>query len=401
MNLLFYMFSTMLSVWFYLRVLKGKYIKKISAEVMFAAIVISYLPTFLPIYQSHPDAETIIDIFQILWELTVVCVLTTNSIVVKLMTYIGVNLFFALGMIMAQLWTNFRDNKDNAGTMIMAYLIMLAVTFCCMNLAVRWNRIRKLHEPLKNRYGIVFLETALLCLLYVAGMAAARMGHGTQRILLGVLIGFLFLLMVLLQIGRDYAGKLEYQEETAEIQKKKSRDMELVYEELQKQEKKLRGLRWKYEQMVMRHEKQNENRRICENEVIDSILRSKSQRAEQCGCQIQIRLTAEKELMWDNIDIAGLLENLLDNAIEAASAVTEQERKITVAGCFENNRVMLIVSNPYAGEIKRDGKYFQSTKSDRDCHGYGTRQIQSIVDKYQKSMEITTENNIFTVKIKG
>ena len=41
----------------------------------------------------------------------------------------------------------------------------------------------------------------------------------------------------------------------------------------------------------------------------------------------------------------------------------------------------------------------KTTKSNKDYHGFGTKSIKMIVNKYRGDLKITTKKNIFTLSI--
>lgn len=62
--------------------------------------------------------------------------------------------------------------------------------------------------------------------------------------------------------------------------------------------------------------------------------------------------------------------------------------------------MMLIkVSNPFINEIKKSGDKVITTKKDKKNHGYGLTSVKEAVEKYDGTIDIIPENNIFTVTV--
>ena len=54
-------------------------------------------------------------------------------------------------------------------------------------------------------------------------------------------------------------------------------------------------------------------------------------------------------------------------------------------------------SNPFVNEIKRSGDKVITSKKDKKNHGYGLTSVKEAVEKYNGTIEINPDNNIFTV----
>jgi len=101
-------------------------------------------------------------------------------------------------------------------------------------------------------------------------------------------------------------------------------------------------------------------------------------------------------------DVYFLLVNIIDNAIEAAEQIKEQDKRVISLTAYNKQGVLFIEeTNYYAGEISfnKDGS-IKTTKSDNPkYHGYGTKSIAYIVKKYSGKMEYEVKDNIFKLKI--
>lgn len=92
------------------------------------------------------------------------------------------------------------------------------------------------------------------------------------------------------------------------------------------------------------------------------------------------------------------MENLLENAIEAASKC-ELKRKIVFELKNINDVLLLKIWNtsckfPY---VKKDR--FITDKDDSNVHGWGVKSVKSIVNKYNGSIEFKYDETFFEVDI--
>ena len=98
-------------------------------------------------------------------------------------------------------------------------------------------------------------------------------------------------------------------------------------------------------------------------------------------------------------EICVVLGNLLDNAIEAASMVKDEKRWIEIIIGQQNQMLFLKIRNNYLRElIIKKGEY-QTTKQNKEAHGYGIKSIRYTIQKYGGAVNIKTENNWFEMKI--
>lgn len=136
------------------------------------------------------------------------------------------------------------------------------------------------------------------------------------------------------------------------------------------------------------------------NEVIDVILTEKSLLCRSKGINFTCMADCSELDFIKEGDLYAMFGNILDNAVEAASQVTEEEKKCislnvrTVSGC-----VSVLTQNYYEGEITFEDGYPVTTKTDKKSHGYGIRSIRAIAEKYGGLINIKTEDGIFIVSL--
>ena len=102
----------------------------------------------------------------------------------------------------------------------------------------------------------------------------------------------------------------------------------------------------------------------------------------------------------DTYDMAILLGDAMDNAIEAAEQCEELLRCIKVVMGVKKNTLIIIIENGFNGVIRIDGKgKLRSTKANPGKHGYGMRSINRIIEKYQGDVLIEHEKGIFKINM--
>lgn len=82
----------------------------------------------------------------------------------------------------------------------------------------------------------------------------------------------------------------------------------------------------------------------------------------------------------DDIDMYVILENLIDNAIEAA--MKTDNPKLYVLICRTEEKLYFDIGNSVIKGIKEVNIDTQTTKENSMLHGYGLKNIKDVVDKY-------------------
>lgn len=98
-------------------------------------------------------------------------------------------------------------------------------------------------------------------------------------------------------------------------------------------------------------------------------------------------------------DCCILMGNLLDNAIEAAEKCPEKDRWIRLELRQHNEIFWLMVKNASVQAPKiREGK-FDTTKKEREIHGWGLQNVENLADKYGGTIKYDYSEKFFEVQI--
>ena len=93
-----------------------------------------------------------------------------------------------------------------------------------------------------------------------------------------------------------------------------------------------------------------------------------------------------------------ILGNLLDNALQAVSLVTENGF-IDFAIHYSKGMLLIKVTNPFKTAIKREKGVIVTSKADKENHGYGLKSVNETVEKYNGTVNINPDIDIFTVTV--
>lgn len=98
----------------------------------------------------------------------------------------------------------------------------------------------------------------------------------------------------------------------------------------------------------------------------------------------------------DELDIAVLFGNMLDNAIDAVKSIADKTVEIRFSRF--NDFFNIHISNPIEESVLKSNPNLLTSKKG-EGHGWGLKSVQSIVEKYSGLFDCYEQNNKFTVHI--
>lgn len=135
------------------------------------------------------------------------------------------------------------------------------------------------------------------------------------------------------------------------------------------------------------------------NPALDVILTEKSLLCRSKGIELTCSADGRALSFMAEQDVYSLFGNALDNAIEAAEGVSEPDRRLIDLSVRAVGRMALIqVRNFYDGELRREGDALQSTK-DGGLHGYGTKSMRLVAERYGGTLSFESEDGIFRLHV--
>ncbi len=132
--------------------------------------------------------------------------------------------------------------------------------------------------------------------------------------------------------------------------------------------------------------------------AIDSLVNFKLQTAKQNGVRVSVNASLPSDLNLSSFDMTVILGNLLDNALQAVSLVTENGF-IDFAIHYSKGMLLIKVTNPFKTAIKREKGVIVTSKTDKENHGYGLKSVNETVEKYNGTVNINPDNDIFTITV--
>jgi signal transduction histidine kinase len=135
------------------------------------------------------------------------------------------------------------------------------------------------------------------------------------------------------------------------------------------------------------------------NKALDVILTEKSLLCQSRGIQLVCTADGEPLSYMAEQDIYSLFGNALDNAIEAAEKVADPERRLIDVSTHVLGQMICVQVRNYYDEAPRfdEGGQLATSKRDGGLHGYGTRSMRLVAERYDGSCSFEANEGLFCV----
>lgn len=118
---------------------------------------------------------------------------------------------------------------------------------------------------------------------------------------------------------------------------------------------------------------------ISNNIVLNYLLNRKINQCRDSGIDMGCYVLGDIRGI-DDMDLYILLENLCDNAIEAAMQSNNPTIKLQISE--DNGNLCIYIGNTTSGNVLKNNPDMNTTKKDKSMHGFGIMNIRDIIDKY-------------------
>ena len=153
-------------------------------------------------------------------------------------------------------------------------------------------------------------------------------------------------------------------------------------------------------QFIARQEKLIGGTRVqtfCIQPLINVALLIYVRRAESFGIKVQHKVNLPENIGVDESDLALLISNLLENAINASVRQPKNRRAISIKIQNVGEQFVLEIANLFDGEVAFDEKNMPHTS--REGHGLGMVSVKNFVDRYGAYIDFSKERGIFKVTL--
>lgn len=130
------------------------------------------------------------------------------------------------------------------------------------------------------------------------------------------------------------------------------------------------------------------------NAAIDAVLNQKGYAAQRQGIDMRFRVNDLSALKLPRVDVTIVLANLLDNAMEACSQMSQTEQWVSVQMLYGRGVLSICIINP-SRPVEIACGQIVTTKPDPLLHGFGLHNVADILNKYQAEYTFSFEDGRF------
>lgn len=146
--------------------------------------------------------------------------------------------------------------------------------------------------------------------------------------------------------------------------------------------------------------KKYEARNQTGNPVLDAVLTNKSLYCQNHNIELKVIADGRPLSMMEDMEIAALFGNMLDNAIESCERIPDRQKRLVRLYVADDKGFLRVRIENYCEErIRFVNGMPLTTKRDKRYHGFGMKSMQRTVEKYGGSMVASQQDNWFVLKI--
>lgn len=132
-----------------------------------------------------------------------------------------------------------------------------------------------------------------------------------------------------------------------------------------------------------------------ENDIVTTLVNTKAALARDKGIGWEYHTHKLPTMTVPYVDLAILLGNALDNAIEAAAKIpNEGARWVSVTVTVKHETLVILVKNSVLRDV--DTHRLETAKGSPERHGLGLPTMRALVRKYKGELVFSCEDRVFT-----
>ena len=256
--------------------------------------------------------------------------------------------------------------KDNQYMLIMSLIPAISVIVCCLMV----YRLDKSYEmnviyTFIAMAGIIIINVISILLLIMEQKVYEQKTR--QQVMLSAYQ----------QKEKDIESILDMQKQNSK-QRHDIKNVLILISELIQDEKYSKAL-----EVLDKYRTGNKNINVTEivsnNIVLNYLLNRKINECRNNGIDMGCYVLGNIEGI-DDMDLYILLENLCDNAIEAAGQCNNSTIRLQISE--DKEKLYIDIGNTTSGNVLNNNPHMNTTKKDKNMHGFGIMNIRDIIDKY-------------------
>ncbi len=134
------------------------------------------------------------------------------------------------------------------------------------------------------------------------------------------------------------------------------------------------------------------------NDIVNAVVNAKLSAAKSFGIDV-ICLSSANFDGIDDLDLCRLLSNMLENAITACMNSNSDKKQIYLKFSSDNYNYTFNLKNTIDKSVISQNPMLNTTKNNKDEHGYGTKIIKDIAEKYKGRCDFYEESGYFCCNV--
>ncbi len=136
----------------------------------------------------------------------------------------------------------------------------------------------------------------------------------------------------------------------------------------------------------------------CKNVVINSVLEYTDTVCREKEVLFEVQADLQEKLSVSELELAVILSNLLENAIQAAEKC-DGDRRIAFLAMRKGDKQIIEISNPFKDRIRYDARTHLPLSDRGEGHGLGMQSVQIFADKNGAVFDCSEEDGRFVVRL--
>ena len=309
------------------------------------------------------------------------------------------------------------ESDDLRMPMLFICIFVVVFLYGILGMIVRYRKaVQKQYNRYMTPYEVLpFVVLVALEMLIICGLARVFPERQLNTFLICISIGFCILNFGLYYLFSRLADSRRIEQEN-QLMKQQSELQLQAYQELSKQynnslrivhdmRKHIRSLdaliengsdkAADYQQMLYDELNRFYPNFQNDNQMLAVIVNNEINKAKRLGIDIQLNIEKIRLDFISPIDMTTIFSNLLDNAIEACTEVSEN-KSIKFSIIQQMNFITVNIRNPYS-RIDQHGDTLRSTKEGH--FGIGLENVRKALETYGGKLNIKTADGIFAVTV--
>lgn len=135
------------------------------------------------------------------------------------------------------------------------------------------------------------------------------------------------------------------------------------------------------------------------NGIVDALLSDKQNQTDKINTTIKFEGAVPGNAI-DAVDLCIIFGNPLDNAIEACAEIDADVSKEIHISCVCNSGFAFIeITNPVQKKVEIRGNLPETTKPDKEMHGFGLYSLEKAIKKYDGEVTCECDETIFKLSM--